>query len=542
MGKAPSNMVLVGGVWHWRLTVPVRLRDRLGRRELRRSLGTGYLREARPVASLLTSKTKLFWESFVIDDLNTKFASALRAKQDEWLTEFENECLSRPVKHHHVNRDQDIEILRDMHNQISQHINEGDYREAKEPLQDMLQIMGIDISEDSLEYKRMAYCVLLMMKETNEIFQKKRIYNFLYRPESIGRPMINAEASSAKVLSELIEEYFAYRRGKGELVNETTYINAKNIYAGIVRILGDLLVSKIDFTVMDGFVATARKLKKGWNNNANKGKDIALFIAEDIDEGLSHGTINNWISGYITPLFKYAVRMGYMDKNYSEGLTIKNTTCFDSKRVVFTDEQLFLLFHSKEYEGDLFEDAWMFWIPILGYATGARIEELCQLTRGDLVNYDGISAISINNENGKTIKNASSKRFVPLHNVICDLGFENYVQRFDIDDRIFPTLLNVRNKYSHEVSKWFGDYTVSIGLRENKDGSAVFHSFRHGIVTYSVEQDLREDLRKMFTGHKSKSVDDRYKHINILHLKKNFVDKIILPVTLAHLKSSKWCR
>ncbi len=186
MGKAPSNLVLVGGTWHWRLSVPARLRERVGRCELRRSLGTGLLRKARPLAAMLTYKTRIFWESRAVVD-EARFMEALRAKQDEWFTEYEEELFNTPPKKHSVNRDHEIETLRDQLDLVTEHLNEGDFRFSKEVADEALKSIGCTCQEDSIEYKKLCYNALLMMKETHEVFIKKRLEDFLFRPDKISQ-------------------------------------------------------------------------------------------------------------------------------------------------------------------------------------------------------------------------------------------------------------------------------------------------------------------------------------------------------------------
>jgi hypothetical protein len=77
MGKASSHLVLVGSIWCWRLTVPVSLRNFGDRRKFRKSLKTGFLKKARVKASMLTYKTKSFWENSGVGKFSDKFDEAL---------------------------------------------------------------------------------------------------------------------------------------------------------------------------------------------------------------------------------------------------------------------------------------------------------------------------------------------------------------------------------------------------------------------------------------------------------------------------------
>ncbi|MRS13382.1 tyrosine-type recombinase/integrase [Enterobacteriaceae bacterium RIT691] len=56
------------------------------------------------------------------------------------------------------------------------------------------------------------------------------------------------------------------------------------------------------------------------------------------------------------------------------------------------------------------------------YHTGMRLNELAQLTSSDFREIDGIKCISINDENGKTVKNDSSLRNIPLNEALLEMG------------------------------------------------------------------------------------------------------------------------
>lgn len=55
-------MVLRGGIYHFRRTVPTELRERIGRRELVRSLGSGNAKSARLLADQLYRESERLFE------------------------------------------------------------------------------------------------------------------------------------------------------------------------------------------------------------------------------------------------------------------------------------------------------------------------------------------------------------------------------------------------------------------------------------------------------------------------------------------------
>jgi hypothetical protein len=75
---------------------------------------------------------------------------------------------------------------------------------------------------------------------------------------------------------------------------------------------------------------------------------------------------------------------------------------------------------------------------------------------------DGVLVLEISDRGeGKSVKTESSRRRVPIHQTLLDVGFLDYVEtrRRAQDERLFPGLN--RNKYGRWTppwSKWWGRY------------------------------------------------------------------------------------
>ena len=74
-----------------------------------------------------------------------------------------------------------------------------------------------------------------------------------------------------------------------------------------------------------------------------------------------------------------------------------------------------------------------FWLPLLGLFTGARLGELAPLTVAD-VETDEETAITVlkiieDEERGRRLKTASSRRAVPLHQELVKFGFVQLVEQ-----------------------------------------------------------------------------------------------------------------
>ncbi|MCE8510993.1 site-specific integrase [Ruegeria pomeroyi] len=73
--------------------------------------------------------------------------------------------------------------------------------------------------------------------------------------------------------------------------------------------------------------------------------------------------------------------------------------------------------------------AWRFWMPLLMLYSGARPNEIAQLHCDDVRQTDaGIWYFSLSDEDGKTLKTGTSRRRVPLHPELIQIGFLEFVE------------------------------------------------------------------------------------------------------------------
>jgi integrase len=130
-----------------------------------------------------------------------------------------------------------------------------------------------------------------------------------------------------------------------------------------------------------------------------------------------------------------------------------------------------------------------FWIPILGFYTGARLGEIVQLHLADLHLESAIPFFEITeansgqpgSPNAKHVKSAAGIRKVPLHPDLLDLGFKEFVIRRakhrKSTERLFHRIaFGSDGQASTVFSKWFARFLDKAGLN---DPALVFHSFRH---------------------------------------------------------------
>jgi integrase len=145
-----------------------------------------------------------------------------------------------------------------------------------------------------------------------------------------------------------------------------------------------------------------------------------------------------------------------------------------------------------------------YWLPLLGYFTGARINELAQLHLADVREDGSVWYVDINRKTpDKSLKNEWSARKVPIHSKLIELGFHEWCEKLRRSGyrRLFPELSwNSTNRYAKEPIRVMSQYLEDLGMA--RDGTKVFHSFRHGLNNALQKGTSMPDwMRKRLMGH-----------------------------------------
>jgi integrase len=215
-------------------------------------------------------------------------------------------------------------------------------------------------------------------------------------------------------------------------------------------------------------------------------------------------TVNNRLRK-LSAFMNWCKSNGYIGENPLAGLKVMTGSAKEA-RLSFDRSDLTTLLNLDALKEEARKHPWRYWLPLLGRATGARLEELCQLRVDDFIEQQGIQCIRIDDSReGQNLKNASSRRMLPLHPALIDLGLLQHVEsvRSAGTDRLFPELEAVRGKLGHAPSKWFGRYKTKQGIT---DPRKTFHSFRHTLIDDLRDAGVQDSLIKRIAGHEDGAV------------------------------------
>jgi integrase len=143
-------------------------------------------------------------------------------------------------------------------------------------------------------------------------------------------------------------------------------------------------------------------------------------------------------------IFQFAQEDGFVSVNVAAGIKFRGPKekYVDAKKVrrrTFSPTEMEKLFEAARLAPWRDKDENFWFLRLMTY-TGARPEELAQLSRRDVVTIGGHLCLSLHDEGDNHIKNPSSVRKIPVHPELLGLGFENFVRSAFHRPYLFSTL------------------------------------------------------------------------------------------------------
>ncbi|WP_080635973.1 DUF6538 domain-containing protein [Rhizobium leguminosarum] len=308
------------------------------------------------------------------------------------------------------------------------------------------------------------------------------------------------------------------------------------------------------FRVMDEVIGYDRRLRDIERDDCKAVRDLLLRLpanstklykglkfVEAAEQGekdgrgtLSPVTVNSYVHK-MSALFNFGVVEERMDKNPARKLGIEGHEHSEEDRNPFTPDQLEKIFSAPIYTGCQDDNRnWAkagarrpkgtkFWVPLFGLYQGMRLNEICQLRLEDIKREGGIDFFDIRpdgmsdkkgqtkqEDGGQRTKTASSRRRVPVHPRLAELGFLDFVRdlREGGKERLFPDLKkDIRGYYSDGFQKWFSRL---LDKQKAKEAKTSFHSFRHNWANAMRLAGVPQERRRLIGGWKRTATDEKY--------------------------------
>ncbi len=332
------------------------------------------------------------------------------------------------------------------------------------------------------------------------------------------------EVPAGPRLTEALPNFLDYAQ-KDKGWRGQTLAQNKTTYRMFEECCGDKPVAAYTKTDLTKFYDLLRALPQLYS----KSKEWANLKLEQIAEQtkgqdiprLSMTTVKRHFSA-LGVFFAHLKRRGeYTGENPAYGFEFPTKGRARHRRDMWEGEPLARLFASPVWAGCLSKDRRSrpgsliirddkYWLPLLGLYHGNRLEEFAQLQRSDVRCEDGIWYMDINDDDQKQLKNAQSKRRVPVHPFVQELGFLKYVNSIAPEPkaRIFPQLRpgGPDKKLGYFFTKWWTQYRKDIGVYKK---TLDYHSFRGGVTTKLSAANISLDVRNELLGHEGQSIDQQ---------------------------------
>ncbi|MGJ4899121.1 DUF6538 domain-containing protein [Bradyrhizobium oligotrophicum] len=231
--------------------------------------------------------------------------------------------------------------------------------------------------------------------------------------------------------------------------------------------------------------------------------DLIRWKQDLLAKGRANKTIRDSKLAPVRAIFQCAVDNRKLDSNPAARINIDLKSRSSEKKRGYSDEEAKIILRAARTE----KEAHKRWVPWVCAYTGARISEICQLRSEDIKEIDGVPCIAFAAEAGP-LKNVNSERVVPIHSALKDEGFLTFAARAG-KGPLFPNLAPDRfGSRGGTGTKILSRWIRSLGVVDKRISPN--HSWRHRLKTLGRRHGLAVDILDAMTGHGRKSVADTY--------------------------------
>ncbi|AWN38358.1 tyrosine-type recombinase/integrase [Methylobacterium radiodurans] len=342
-----------------------------------------------------------------------------------------------------------------------------------------------------------------------------------------------SEADSGSVtnsLTKVVEQLITH---KGTTWDAKTQRQHRSVAAMLGDIAGTDDLRRITHAHLAAYVQNLSNLPKSYGKSS---RDADLSIADLVERGrtmraagqaekvgLSPATVNR----HITQLSTIAKYCRAKQRPIGQVELLSDFRLIDperdgEKRPAFEVDEVETLFAHPVWTSTASEEdmlrvargqqifAAVYWLPLLGYYTCARLSELVYLELGD-VDVEQ-ATLKIRPTPRRRLKNAVSRRTLPLHPELIRLGFLEYVRGRSgaRSDLIFAEIAQFGE--NTPLSNLFDKrWTVVLdeAVPSAREEHKTFHSFRHFGNTEMIRKLVLDPIRESMMGYEGATVNSR---------------------------------
>jgi integrase len=369
---------------------------------------------------------------------------------------------------------------------------------VEEEAQALLAAEGVDLSGVQLQrfLARLLHTRVVAIKAA----LTERAEDGRYDPRSIQlqRPSSSSAAppdpASLHTIGELAESYLKHQRETGAWKKGSTEPDRVKGVERFVEWLGaDTPLSKVNPELCQGILEVFR------------------------DRKLVQTTQNKELRG-LRALFSYGIKLEWMTRNPAKDLKVKEPPARE-QRVPFAVDDLRVLLGASLSKAAIARpvgsaargpkpvQVYMperYWSPLLSLYAGLRAGEIVRLRADNFQPVDNVLCMSVEPEPDESLKTESSRRLVPVHSHLIELGLLAFVdeQRAGGEQHLFPRVAQLRRPVK-ALTTWFSRYRRSVGIDDKRK---TFHSMRHNFRQALSEADVQDSVVSDLMGHADSSM------------------------------------
>ena len=507
------------GVYYYRRVVPEGLRELVGKREVRISLGTRNPREAASRHPEIAAKVAAEWTALHggPKPLTLKEASALAGLWYRWFVPiFEEDPGENPAgwimwaeQLHDIDLqfrpeldERDIDPSTPRSPAAQRHVTK--FLMERGRVTEFLKANDIRLTEDqmstfleALEVEFVAAMQLLARRAGRDFGRDKWSERFPEwktspAPSTAAKEVAGCPATVTGILAGWWKEAQATGR------KPSTYESYANTVASLIAFLRHDDARRV--TPDDIVRFKDHRLS---TINPRTGKPISAKTVKDSD-----------LSGLKT-LFGWAVSNRKLSTNPATGITIKLGKQAKLRGKGFTEEEAKAILSAALRHQRGGESAGTFaakrWVPWLAAYTGARVGELAQLRKQDVAREGEHWTILLTPEAG-TIKTNEARKIV-LHSHLVELGFPAFVDsapaghlflKARTDGDVLGPLQGLKNRLAEFAREIVTDPNV-----------APMHGWRHRFKTIGMEAGIPQRILDAIQGHAPRTASDSYGEVTV---------------------------
>ena len=336
--------------------------------------------------------------------------------------------------------------------------------------------------------------------------------------------LVSTDSDAEETLSDSSTRFF--ERKRLEKKSPKSIQEDESVIAEFIEIIGDIDTSLLTKKEVNCYIDIQSKLPPNRKKSPKyRESSISELVGMNLPEKETQTTKN--INKRITKLSTFAnwgVRQGLLQTNPFRDMKLSVRNIATQRRMPFSAQELRKILKPETYlnwtinfkhkiyqKGGGKNQVPYYWVFILGILSGMRTNEMCQLRLSDLKKEKRIWFIHVEGSEDTKVKTLTSIRKIPVHPILIDLGFIDYVGNLKRKkkDRIFWELRQSRDGYAKEVSRHFNEkFLPAVGVWEKN--VKVLYSTRHTFINCLYRKNVDENIIKSLVGHEKEFTMKHY--------------------------------